>query len=35
MGSGASTLIETVKNDPNLEGYRSEFTDLITKEYIK
>lgn len=35
MGAGATTLLESMKNDPNLEGYRSEFTELITKQYIK
>jgi hypothetical protein len=35
MGAGASSVLEAVKNDPNLDGYRSEFAELITQEYIK
>lgn len=33
MGGGASALLESVRNDPDLDGYRSEFATLLTQQY--
>jgi hypothetical protein len=35
MGSGASSVLEAAKNDPELDGFRSDFAELITQEFVK